>query len=610
MGSLSNLYISQSYISLIHLGSDTAITTASVELQDGLGNGIGVFVNSLGDVQIEGQLSASNIPADIATQAELNAYTASTNSRLNNIELTTASLNISVSNLNSFTSSQNTKNTTLATYTASVDTKFDAVGYSTASLNAFTASQQSFNASATASIQQLLAFSSSLDTGYVTQAELAAATGSLINQIDTKLNTSSFNSYTASNDSIVGALVSATASYAISSSVAAVDYGQQQQIDSLIAVTASFLTSSTDISSLNAFTASQETKNSTLASVTASIDISLSNINQFTSSQETKNSTLASYTASVDSSLTNLNSFTASQSNVNIVFAGEIGSLEAATASLFNSASLALVTASFDNGTRNLTFTKGDTTQFSVNIPDVSGSSGDFVTTASFNAYTASTDSIINSLVSATSSYAISSSVAAIDNAQQAQIDSLIAWTGSVTASVDTGSLLENAAANGTNTIQFTRGDGSQFDVVMSVSSSAGVPGNSYNSIFSGSTWNVPHNLNTYTPLVFAYESGSQYTLPASLTIDDSNNITLVWSRVVNGTVVVVNGGDPTYYGDISNSATASITHNLNTLYPMVQFYESGSNAQAIPGAIIGTDANTVTLQFSTAVSGKVVIKK
>ena len=38
------------------------------------------------------------------------------------------------------------------------------------------------------------------------------------------------------------------------------------------------------------------------------------------------------------------------------------------------STSLSLITASFDNGTRNLTFTKGDTTQFSVNIADATGS--------------------------------------------------------------------------------------------------------------------------------------------------------------------------------------------------------------------------------------------
>jgi len=54
-----------------------------------------------------------------------------------------------------------------------------------------------------------------------------------------------------------------------------------------------------------------------------------------------------------------------------------------------------LITASFNNGTRNLTFTKGDATTFSVNIPDVSGSTintGSFVTTSSFNSYTQSTD--------------------------------------------------------------------------------------------------------------------------------------------------------------------------------------------------------------------------
>jgi len=55
MGSLSNLYISQSYISLLHLGSDNTASTNFAELQDGLGNGIGVSVNT------EGSVSASNL---------------------------------------------------------------------------------------------------------------------------------------------------------------------------------------------------------------------------------------------------------------------------------------------------------------------------------------------------------------------------------------------------------------------------------------------------------------------------------------------------------------------------------------------------------------------
>jgi hypothetical protein len=63
-----------------------------------------------------------------------------------------------------------------------------------------------------------------------------------------------------------------------------------------------------------------------------------------------------------------------------------LDSLEGITASVNTSASLALYTASFDTGSRNLTFTKGDTTTFAVNIPDVSGSTidtGSFATTGS-----------------------------------------------------------------------------------------------------------------------------------------------------------------------------------------------------------------------------------
>ncbi|MFY7883895.1 MAG: hypothetical protein ACOVOV_03500, partial [Dolichospermum sp.] len=352
MGSLSNLYISQSYVSLIHLGSDSFITTQSVELQDGLGNGLGIFVNSLGDVNIQGAFSASNIPSDIASQAELNAYTASTNIRLNNIETTTASLNSSVSQLNASSASQQVSINALNSYTQSTNVRLNSLEAATSSyansasvaavdaaqqqsinslnsvtasfltsstdisaLNAFTASQISFNSSATASISQLLSFSSSLDTNFVTEGELASATGSLISQINTKLNTSSFNAYTQSNN---------------------------QRVNSL------------------------ETNS-------ASVNISINNLNSTTASQAT--------------SISNLNS---------------------ATASLFTSASLALVTASFNNGTRNLTFIKGDNTTFNVNIPDASGSTGDFVTTASFNQYTQSNDQRVSSLETNSASVNIS----------------------------------------------------------------------------------------------------------------------------------------------------------------------------------------------------------
>jgi hypothetical protein len=50
MGNLSNLYVSQSFQSLIHLGTNSTITSSLTTLQDGLGNSIGVAVNTNGDL--------------------------------------------------------------------------------------------------------------------------------------------------------------------------------------------------------------------------------------------------------------------------------------------------------------------------------------------------------------------------------------------------------------------------------------------------------------------------------------------------------------------------------------------------------------------------------
>jgi hypothetical protein len=133
MGSLSNLYISQSYTSLIHLGNDTTITTASVQLQDGLGNGIGVFVNSLGNVSLSGSFTSSlekgytwvgdgnNRTTLVATSSfgggssintgsfvttsSFNSYTSSTDSSITQLNASSASQQISINALNSYTAS-------------------------------------------------------------------------------------------------------------------------------------------------------------------------------------------------------------------------------------------------------------------------------------------------------------------------------------------------------------------------------------------------------------------------------------------------------------------------------------------------------------------------
>jgi len=83
MGSLANQYISQSYTSLIHLGSDTTASANLVELQDGLGNGLGISVNTQGDISASNSVTTLNLnvmsDTELSGAFSLNTYiTAST----------------------------------------------------------------------------------------------------------------------------------------------------------------------------------------------------------------------------------------------------------------------------------------------------------------------------------------------------------------------------------------------------------------------------------------------------------------------------------------------------------------------------------------------------
>ena len=63
MGNLSSQYISQSFQSLLHLGSDNTASVTLAEIQDALGNGVGVFVSTAGNLKVNNSISASAISA-------------------------------------------------------------------------------------------------------------------------------------------------------------------------------------------------------------------------------------------------------------------------------------------------------------------------------------------------------------------------------------------------------------------------------------------------------------------------------------------------------------------------------------------------------------------
>jgi len=171
------------------------------------------------------------------------------------------------------------------------------------------------------------------------------------------VTTSSFNSYTSSNDNRVNSLISATGSYAttssltaLSQSIASTDLAQNNRLTSIEGVTGSFastssLNSYTLTSSFNAYTSSTNGRLNSLESATASLQ------NQI--NQKLDTGSFNAYTSSNDAKVNSLIAATASY-----VTETESGSF--------------LITGSASGNV--LTFTKGNGSQFNLTIDTGSNS--------------------------------------------------------------------------------------------------------------------------------------------------------------------------------------------------------------------------------------------
>ena len=326
-----------------------------------------------------GEISAADLRAfnvdmidSLVDQITYNADSASWNQQITALEQFTSSQQPSFTALNQFTASQLTINSGVNAFTQSANARLTTLENDTNNLELFTASvNQIADNGIVQGTSTRLHFYGLVSASIVPNVNGPIAS-ILIEQDGTKLDSASFNAYTASTDSDLASI--------------------HQTTQSLNNFTASLATAFVSTASFNAYTQS---------------------INSYTSSNNDKWSNLASQSGSW-------------------VTESESGSF--------------LITASFNNGTRNLTFTKGDASTFAVNIPDVSGSAGNFVTTSSFNAYTQSNDQRVSSLEAATASYATSA----------------ITASSLITASVNL------------NTITFTKGDGSTFPITVNTGSGGG----------------------------------------------------------------------------------------------------------------------------------------
>ena len=473
--------------------------------------------------------------------------TASLNSSVTQLNASSASQQISINAINAVSSSWITESETASFARTNVDNNFSA----NQTFTNITAVSASFTYVQTLYETSSVIYSSGSNQFGDELSDIQTLSGSvkvqgsltvngtpvLTSSVDISglVTTASFNAYTQSNNQRVSSLETNSASVNISisninSTTASLNTSitnlnlssasQQVSINSINSVSGSWITESETSSfartnAQNLFTADQTIASANNLIVSGSL-VSLSGLFipagilntsiQFSSA----NSTLRIDNASlnVDNTLTaslqegyvwvgnsagRTTTVSTSSFGGGSVPAGTISSSAQITSLGFVSSSVtasSLITASFSGNT--LTFTKGDASTFGVVIPDVSGSAGDFVTTASFNSYTSSNDQKVNSLISATGSY----------------VTSAITASSLVTASVNL------------NTITFTKGDGTTFPITVNTGSGG------------GGTTDIT-SLNAFT--------ASQYVSNSFFATTGSN--TFIGNQIITGSMFVYDSG-------------------------------------------------------------------
>jgi hypothetical protein len=282
MGNLSNQYISQSFQSLLHLGSDTTASATLTEIQDALGNGVGVFVNTAGNLKVNNHISASQVSASI-----LNGlgnpfdFSSSLSTQLQELENVTSSLinqtgSYATTGSNSFIGNQNITgdveiigtlnatriNTLIESSSIIFSSGSNILGDSTSdiqTLNGLVRVSGSSQITGSMGISANLSIRGEVSASYISSSRIQGLGGTTVSDFSQSVH-QQFNdvlTYENNNDTKWNDLQPVTSSLLISVN------------DNLNPFTASIL-------GTNAFTASQLITNANLSSYTASV-VSLNN---------------------------------------------------------------------------------------------------------------------------------------------------------------------------------------------------------------------------------------------------------------------------------------------------------------------------------------------
>jgi hypothetical protein len=419
----------------------------------------------------------------------------------------------------------------------------------------------SLSSSFQSQLNDLEDFSSSLVTNFATVAQLNTSSSVLQSNINGKASTGSVN--TLSQSVYVGFSDQATINTNVSNRFTADELKFNQYTQSNDTAVAGKASLSQD----NYFVGNQYVtgKVSVNGNISASGDIraegnvyganltgsfvSSSTFNSFSSSVDNRLDSLESWSSSLDVTYATDAQLNASsstlQSNINTL-SSSVFQTDATQSNNIASNSSSVGLLQTFSGSQY----KADSASFSSRILAITGSSidtGSLVTTSSFNAYTSSNDSKVNSLIAATASY----------------VTSAITGSSLITASVSQ------------STITFTKGDGSTFNIVVAdVSGSAGnfVTTASFNAYTSSqdfkNTTFATTGSNTFTGQQTLSNTGDlQFPLQiisGGIRIDDPNTDWMIWNSTANGGLKRSNTADLEL---LAQSASLNIRNDAGRVY-------------------------------------------
>jgi hypothetical protein len=272
------------------LGDDTNYLKIDDSLQTVTVRGVnGVFIETA--LNVTGPISASaGFSGSIAGIGNVTAYSQSVSASLAEITANVGSgVGVSITNLNSFSSSTLGRLSNIELFSSSAETRFTEIGVVSGSLIASASAAKTTNDSQGVSITNLNSFSSSVLTqlteiGVVSGSLIASASAAKTTNDSQGISITNLNSFSGSQLTQNSTLATYTGSV-------------ETRLTQIGVVSGSLITSASTAKTTND---TQDGRLTNLESKSASVDISISNINTFTSSFGT------TFSSSVDSRLDTL----------------------------------------------------------------------------------------------------------------------------------------------------------------------------------------------------------------------------------------------------------------------------------------------------------------